>query len=136
MQDLVRDLTEAAQTLVALAEHGEPSYFDDLDWSERVEALTIRAAALGAPPEPEALLTTREALARVGRLLAYFRGQQEWLSAASAADSLGVGLQTIYDLVQSGRLPAQRFGTGRGTIRIRRDDLDALNQPQRPLRHV
>lgn len=135
--DLIRELEQIRGELLAVAEYGAPDgYFTDLELSDRVEALSLRAAALGAPVEAEALLTPREALARVGRLLTHFHSQQEWLNAQQAADLLGVGLQTVYDLVNSGRLPAQRFGKGRGTVRIRRADLQLPDASDRSLKHL
>ena len=68
-----------------------------------IEAITHSKAVDTAPaPPPSAVITVRD-----------------------AANRLGVSLRTIYDLAQSGRLPCQRIGTGRGTIRIRLADLDA-----------
>jgi excisionase family DNA binding protein len=69
-----------------------------------IEAMTPQGA-LGAADTapPSAMITVRDTAAR-----------------------LGVSPHTIYDLVQSGRLPCQRIGTGRGTIRIRLADLDAF----------
>jgi excisionase family DNA binding protein len=48
------------------------------------------------------------------------------LSVAEAADRLGVSPRTLYRLCAEGRLPHQHLGTGRGTIRIRPEDLAAL----------
>ena len=48
----------------------------------------------------------------------------EFLTAAEAAEVLGVSADTIYDLCASGRLRHARIGgKGRGVIRIRRGDL-------------
>lgn len=50
--------------------------------------------------------------------------------------SLSVGC--VYQLIRSGDLPAYRFGTGRGTIRIDEDDAEALlgacRTTKRPIR--
>jgi excisionase family DNA binding protein len=48
------------------------------------------------------------------------------LSVAEAADRLGVSPRTLYRLCAEGRLPHQHLGTGRGTIRIRPEDLAAF----------
>jgi excisionase family DNA binding protein len=49
------------------------------------------------------------------------------LTVKQAAERLHVSTRTIYDLVESGRLRCNRYGSGRGTIRIRPDDLNACS---------
>ena len=46
------------------------------------------------------------------------------LTVAEAARFLAVNPQTIYDLCSSRRLKSHRIGSGRGTIRIKRRDLE------------
>lgn len=48
------------------------------------------------------------------------------LTVTEAADRLGVSSRTLYRLCAEGRLPHQHLGTGRGTIRIRAEDLAAF----------
>ena len=40
------------------------------------------------------------------------------------AERLNITPQSVYQLIQSGKLPVHRFGKGRGTIRISQEDLD------------
>jgi excisionase family DNA binding protein len=47
----------------------------------------------------------------------------EWLSTPEAARFLGIVPRTLYRLIDSGQLPAYRFGR---VIRIRAEDLEAF----------
>jgi excisionase family DNA binding protein len=40
------------------------------------------------------------------------------------AEQLNIATQSVYQLIQSGKLPVHRFGAGRGTIRVSQEDLD------------
>jgi len=40
------------------------------------------------------------------------------------AQKLNITAQSVYQLIQTGKLPIHRFGKGRGTIRISQEDLD------------
>jgi excisionase family DNA binding protein len=62
--------------------------------------------------------------------------QSDSLTVKEAAQHLGVSTRTVYDLVRSGRLNAQRVGNGRGIIRIAPADLANISQPSRRLRHL
>ena len=53
------------------------------------------------------------------------------LTVVQAATLAGVGKRTIYKLCEDGRLPHHRVGTGRGTIRVKRDDLDRYLEQNR-----
>lgn len=48
------------------------------------------------------------------------------LTIREAADQLTVSYGTVRNLITQGRLKAVRIGTGRGTYRIARSDLDAF----------
>lgn len=50
------------------------------------------------------------------------------LTVAEAADRLGVSPRTVYRLCDEGKLPHQHLGSGRGTIRIRPEDLAAFER--------
>lgn len=50
------------------------------------------------------------------------------LKVSEVAQQLNVGKATVYDLVDSGKLPALRVGQGRGTIRISQADLAHYQQ--------
>jgi excisionase family DNA binding protein len=52
------------------------------------------------------------------------------LTVRQAAERLNVSPDSIYDLCESGKLPCQRIGRGRGTIRIRATDLQAVGSPR------
>jgi len=45
------------------------------------------------------------------------------LTIREVADLLNVSRGCVYTLVASGQLPCHRIGTGRGTIRVHRNDL-------------
>jgi len=53
------------------------------------------------------------------------------LTVIQAAKAARVGKRTIYKLCEEGRLPHHRVGTGRGTIRIKRHDLDRYLEQNR-----
>lgn len=48
------------------------------------------------------------------------------LKVRQVAERLGLSNTCIYGLVASGKLPSQRFGNGRGTIRVSDIDLQAF----------
>jgi excisionase family DNA binding protein len=56
------------------------------------------------------------------------KGEDYLLSVAEAADRLGVSPRTLYRLCGEGKLPHQHIGSGRGTIRIRPEDLAAFER--------
>ena len=66
------------------------------------------------------------------------------LTVKQAAEELGVSAALIYVLCAKGRLECQRFGLGRGTIRISRPALDKLceqskgckREPEIQLKHL
>ena len=49
-----------------------------------------------------------------------------YLKVARVARELGVGRSTIYRLIAEGQLPYSKIGSGAGTIRIHRGDLEAF----------
>ena len=53
----------------------------------------------------------------------------ELLTVKQVAERLACSPDAIYEMVESKKLPSQRIGKGRGTIRIATSALDAL-QPQ------
>jgi len=59
----------------------------------------------------------------------------DMLTVKQTAERLQVSERTVYALVRSGRLHAQRLGNGRGTIRIAPADLQHIG-PTRKLRHL
>jgi excisionase family DNA binding protein len=60
----------------------------------------------------------------------------EFLTVKEAADRLKCSVRTVYEMVRSGRLHAQRPGKGRGAIRIASADLQKIVGPTRRLRHL
>jgi excisionase family DNA binding protein len=59
-------------------------------------------------------------------------GEALVLTAKQAAVRLSVSIRTIYDLADSGQLPCQRIGKGRGTLRFRHEDVENFTLPDRP----
>jgi excisionase family DNA binding protein len=59
----------------------------------------------------------------------------DYLTVQEAADRLKCSVRTVYEMVRSGRLHAQRAGKGRGAIRIAPADLKNIG-PTRRLRHL
>ena len=61
----------------------------------------------------------------------------DWLGAPGVAKKLGVTLRTVYVIIDSGALPAYKFGR---VIRIRRADVDVFIERVRvkpgELRHL
>lgn len=54
----------------------------------------------------------------------------EYLPVTQAAKVTNLGKGVIYDRIETGELPAYRFGTGpRAPIRIKRSDLDRAMLP-------
>ncbi|MGM0488161.1 MAG: helix-turn-helix domain-containing protein [Planctomycetota bacterium] len=79
----------------------------------------------------------------------YESSDKRLLTVKEAADLLHVSPSAVYQLIDAHRLACHRIGTGRGTIRISRHDLntflDVCRQerqeqvvpvPQVPLRHL
>lgn len=54
------------------------------------------------------------------------------LSVAQAAERLGVSGQTVRNLIRAGDLRAHRVGAGRGTIRIRPEELASVQEQVEP----
>jgi excisionase family DNA binding protein len=52
----------------------------------------------------------------------------QWLSTAEASKRLGIGLRTLYRLIDEGQLPAYKFGR---VIRLQEEELDAFIQQSR-----
>lgn len=48
-------------------------------------------------------------------------GNEEWLSSADAAKSVGVTVRTLYVFINAGKLRAYKFGR---VVRVRKSDLD------------
>ena len=67
------------------------------------------------------------AILTLASVLAGDRQEETPLTVKEAAKRLAVSTDTIYELCESGKLPHQRIGKGRGTIRIRPADLVDLD---------
>jgi excisionase family DNA binding protein len=141
LRDLRRYLTQQATILSGYVRYGPPIEFGEgsegefyLDCTEIVETCRREAAMLGCDMgQEEAIVSPREALAMVGKLLAWARDNKpsDVLTVNQAAERLGVCAQTVYALIEKGRLRCQRIGVGRGTIRIRPQDLaGCLAEPE------
>ncbi len=97
-------------------------------WQTAARANKCRTSHLGVLTARQAIL---DALADLDDA-----PQPEFLTVKEAAERLSVSARTVYDLVRSGRLHAQRLGNGRGAIRIAPADLANISQPSRRLRHL
>lgn len=51
--------------------------------------------------------------------------EERFVRVADIAKELKVGRDTVYRAIRDGRLPAFRFGSGRGTLRVTEKDRDA-----------
>ena len=69
------------------------------------------------------------------------------MTVAEVAKMLSISVQSVYSIIDAGKLTAHRFGAGRGTIRVSEGDLKAYiescriqkEEPPRraaPLRHI
>jgi excisionase family DNA binding protein len=84
--------------------------------ARRGKAEIVRAGqALKNPTLEEVRLFLTEAIAS---------SKSDYLTVKEAAGHLGIALRTVYALCRSGELRHQRYGKGRGTIRITREALD------------
>lgn len=54
--------------------------------------------------------------------------QTEWISTAVASERLGIGLRTLYRLIDGGELPAYKFGR---VIRLRSNEVEEFVQRSR-----
>ncbi len=50
------------------------------------------------------------------------------LKVREVADELGICLSAAYDLIRTRKITSRSFGTGRGAIRVSREDLDRFIQ--------
>jgi excisionase family DNA binding protein len=55
-------------------------------------------------------------------------GEVRWLSTREAAHHLGITTRTLYRLIDSGQIPAYRFGR---VIRLKTDEVDAFVESAR-----
>jgi excisionase family DNA binding protein len=135
MTDKDKFLRTLQETFDQLSAIHQSDFFDQVEFAELVESLSVEACRHGAghllDPEKPAM-SAREALVVVGRLLDYLTPKSNLLTAKQAGAVLGVSTRTVYDLCESGRLRYQRVGVGRGTIRIRAADLDRIPQTSTP----
>jgi excisionase family DNA binding protein len=92
-------------------------------------SLIARRLGLGHLAESKReVLSRHDALSSLGRMLAGCQQQPEILpddelTPQEAAELLNVSLSTIYRMVDGGQIAHKRYGSGRGTIRVRRKDL-------------
>jgi excisionase family DNA binding protein len=56
------------------------------------------------------------------------RDATRWLSTRTAADQLGITTRTLYRLIDSGQLPAYKFGR---VIRLKEDEVEAFVESAR-----
>lgn len=54
-----------------------------------------------------------------------------YLTVKAVAERWGVSKSVVYQMVSDGLLPCIRLGTGRGTIRLKEDDVAAFEKDRR-----
>lgn len=113
----------------------EPGDCADLAYEAQVYGFRFGVCEL--PAQHYINLPHEEAIAVLSRLLdACERKKIEalpsdaQLTVAQAAKRLNIAESTIYDLVENNEIPHKRYGTGRGTIRIRLCDLLEYSKTQ------
>jgi excisionase family DNA binding protein len=120
-----RWLTEAFDTINLLCKYGEPDFFDTLDVADTVDQAARLACRFGAGhlagPE-QAMLSPREALAIIGRILVWAESQSQFFDAVQASNYLGITRQSLYDLVERKKLTPLRGP--RRTYRFTKKQLD------------
>ena len=107
-----------------------------------IEQAADRACRLGLAElyrKAEGLKTFREARVYLAECIAAEapngKPTGDLLTVKQAARLLNVSDWTIYDLCEIGRLRHQRIGIGRGTIRIRKEDLAGCLAEPEPTRY-
>lgn len=70
----------------------------------------------------------REVKTFVAECIKACQPSSDWLTVADVAARLNVAPRTVYRLCEEKKLPHQRVGSGRGTIRVRPADLVALEK--------
>jgi len=115
----------------------EPDLNQCEDAADTVRQAGRVAALLGYPALAQRCAITTRALALpvarvvLAECVAAVDSCSDMLTVQDAAQRLNVSPKTIYALVASGKLPCQRIGNGRGTIRLRPADLDRRHDPPR-----
>ncbi len=116
----VRDAFDQLQTI------HEADEFEQIDIAAMVEEISIHACRFGAGDlidPPHDLMTPREALVVVGRLLAWTeRNSGDYFDSSQAADYLGITSASLYGLVERKRLVPLRGP--RRTYRFTKKQLD------------
>jgi excisionase family DNA binding protein len=114
------------------SKHPDGVHEDELrgcaDIAYEAELLAHELGLQELPAQRYVNLPHREAQAILMRLLVASQNKpiddvNAQLSVAQAAKRINVAVGTIYDLVQRNQIAHKRYGTGRGTIRIRLGDL-------------
>jgi excisionase family DNA binding protein len=109
----------------------------DVQASEAVATATKKAALLGLPElvrsgqQLDAANQPGDALPFLASCIAACleqAGDDRPLTVAEAAAEAGIGLRTMYGLCERGEIDHHRIGAGRGTIRVNKKALAALQR--------
>lgn len=76
------------------------------------------------------------ALLTLAAVIAKSQPNDQLLTVKQAAERLAVSSDAIYEMCECGKLPHQRIGKGRGTIRIAASALEASQQQPIKLRRL
>lgn len=135
-----RWLDQQLKDLQEMGGPGDDAQTNALIAAEVVKEVSDRARKIGAGDlavhrlvghEGQAYYPVHEAKTVIGKMRAWCRDQQDdpdLLTVEQAAHCMNVDDRTVYALCENKVLKHHRIGNGRGTIRIRRVDLDRYLQ--------
>jgi len=126
-----RWLQSAFDDMEVCTRYAEPDFFDKLGVAETVEQASRLACRFGGGHligKEQGVMTPREALVVLGRLLAWTREQSSQpaalLSAEEVGRLLGVSTRTIWRMLSAGEIPAPvKLG---GLTKWRREEIQAM----------
>ena len=123
--------------------HPDPSEWHYGEAARVLAEASERCKRLGEPeltvlvrqyPDGSGFCLPDEAMDAIAKMLAWCREHEtlpDVMTVQQAAEYVSVSEKTIHALCDDRSLPHQRFGKGRGTIRIKRSDLDKFTRQNR-----
>jgi excisionase family DNA binding protein len=123
LEDFRRHLQETFDTLDVWCQYGEPDWYRGLEISEMVEEAGRLACRFGCDPIALPSTEPMDALAAIGKLLAWADARRPYFDSRGACNYLGITEQSLYGLVERKRLVPLRGP--RRTYRFTREQLDA-----------
>jgi excisionase family DNA binding protein len=110
----------------------DPDFFDSLELSQRIEAACRAGCRFGVETAEVGLVSAREGLAIVGRLLAATEEKPELLSVDQVARMLGISGRSVWRMLSSGELPSPiKIG---GLTRWSREQIQAMIDLSAPIK--